>query len=95
MFPKLIAAKSLPDFSLRLKYNDGTEGNVSLKKWSTTPVFSVWNKSVPFDSVFIVRENVIAWNEELEIDADSLYLELKGITFEELKSQELLHAATK
>ena len=95
MFPKLIDVKPLSDFVLHLKYDDGTEGNVSLNKWATTQVFSSWSKQKNFSSVYIPRENVVAWSSEMEMDADSFYLELKGMSFEELKSLQSQHASVK
>ncbi len=93
MFPKLIDAKPLPEFALHLKFDDGTEGNISLKRWSKTQVFSRWKNEINFSEVFIPRQNVIAWNSEMEMDADSLYLELKGISYDELKLLNSKHAS--
>jgi hypothetical protein len=95
MFPKLLEVKPLPDFTLLLKYDDGVKGNISLKKLSATDVFSAWKNKVNFSKVSIPRDNVIAWNDEMEIDADSLYLELRGITFEQLKQESNHHASIK
>ncbi len=95
MFPKLTEVKPLPDFVLSLKFSDGTDGNISLKALSNTEVFSAWKKAIDFNKVFIPRENVIAWNDEMEVDADSLYLELRGITYDQLKQEISRYAATK
>jgi hypothetical protein len=65
-----------------LKFNDGTSGNISLKELGNTEVFSAWKQNVDFNKVFISHGNVIAWNDEMEIDAESLYLELKGLNYE-------------
>ncbi|MFI5135835.1 MAG: DUF2442 domain-containing protein [Chitinophagales bacterium] len=93
MFPKLLEAKSLPDYTLSLKFDDGISGKVSLRNLIDTEVFSPWKTSVDFNQVFIVRNNIIAWSDEMEIDADALYLELRGLTFEQWKEES--HAAIK
>ena len=95
MFPKLVEVKPLTDYNISLKYSDGVSGNVSLKSLSDTEVFSNWKTGTDFSRAFIPRENVIAWSDEMEVDADSLYLELRGISFEQLKKENSVHAAAK
>jgi hypothetical protein len=95
MFPKLTEVRPLPDYTISLTYNDGTKGNISLKELSNTEVFSAWKRGIDFNKVFISHSNIIAWNDELEIDAESLYLELKGISYEQWKEANKQHASAK
>lgn len=95
MFPKLVEIKPLNDYNISLKYSDGVAGHVSLKSLTDTEVFSNWKTGTDFNKPFIPRNNVIAWSDEMEVDADSLYLELRGISFEQLKKENSVHAAAK
>ena len=51
-------------------------------------VFKAWNEPGYFDRVHITSHRSIAWDEELELCPDALYMELTGKTFEELLAYE-------
>jgi hypothetical protein len=92
-FPKLLEIKALPNYTLWLKYDDGIEGAVSLKDLADKGIFKAWKTNeIPFENVYIERKKIVAWSEDLEIGADSLYLDLRGITFEEYKKENLAYA---
>ena len=95
MFPKLVEIKTLTDYNISLRYSDGIAGTISLKSLSDTEVFSNWKTGTDFSKAFIPRENVIAWSDEMEVDAEGLYLELRGISFEQWKKENSVHAAVK
>ncbi|MES2795571.1 MAG: DUF2442 domain-containing protein [Bacteroidota bacterium] len=89
MFPKLIDVKGLENFQLSLKYDDGTEGIVDISHLKNKGVFKKWNDGNLFFNVYIDREsNAVAWDNDLDICPDSLYLKLKGLTFEDWKEKQ-------
>ena len=93
MFPKLIQVIALDKFQIWLKFSDTTEGIVDLTHLTNRGIFIDWNAPGFFDKVYINSEtNAIAWSEDIELCPDSLYLQLKNLSFEEWKKSELVNA---
>ena len=93
MFPKPIQVKALKKYVIWLKYSDNTEGQLDLSHLAGKPAFSEWNNSELFLKVYIDIDTLaIAWNSDIELCPDSLYLKLKGLTFEEWKSKQAQYA---
>jgi Protein of unknown function (DUF2442) len=89
MFPKIIEVNSLPNFHLSLKYEDGTKGIVDISHLANKGVFKQWDQNNLFSLVYIDKDsNAIAWNDELDICPDALYLKLKKMSFENWKAKE-------
>lgn len=96
MFPQLVFAQPIPGYRLRLSYADGTQGTVDLSHLAGKGIFKQWDENDLFRQVKIDPEtNALVWNEMLDLDPDSLYLQIKGLTFEEFKAQwkQSAHAA--
>lgn len=94
MFPKIMKVSAVKPYSLWLQFSDGTEGVVDLSNVAGKGVFSRWNDPAFFQSVRIDSEsNAIAWGEGIDICPDSLFLQIKNLTFEEWKKTQLSHAA--
>ena len=86
MFPKLLEIKPLANYTLWLKYDDGTVGEVDLTEFTEKGVFKKIKDKTFFKQVYIDKEtDAVAWNEDLDLCPDSLFLKLKGLTFEEFK----------
>jgi hypothetical protein len=89
MFPRPVQVKALQKYEIWLKYSDNTEGQLDLSHLAGKPAFSEWIDSELFFKVYIDPEtHAIAWNCDIELCPDSLYLKLKGITFEEWKDKD-------
>jgi hypothetical protein len=90
-----IEVRATSDKSIWILFADGVSGEIDLSHLRGKGVFKKWENTVPFSSVHINPENhVVAWDNELEIDADNLYLELIGKTFDEWqKEHEPIYAA--
>lgn len=71
--PNLVNVKALENYALYLIYKDGIEGEVDLSHIERKGFFEAWETDF---KNFIVRGNILSWNENLEIDADALYLKL-------------------
>ncbi|MBI5214566.1 MAG: DUF2442 domain-containing protein [Ignavibacteriae bacterium] len=91
--PRPLQVRAMPNYYIWLAYDDGTQGEVNLSHLSGKGVFNAWQKEVDFQNVYIDKEtDAIAWNETLELCPNSLYLKIKGMTFEEWKEVQLVHA---
>lgn len=93
MFPVPVNVKSLGKYKIWLKYSDQTEGEVDLSTLANKGIFKIWENGNFFEKVFIDPvSKAIAWNDEIDLCPDTLFLELKGITFETWKKNELEYA---
>ncbi|MEK7264318.1 MAG: DUF2442 domain-containing protein [Bacteroidota bacterium] len=93
MFPIPVQIKPLNSFHLWIQYSDGTQGELNLSYLVGKGVFKALESENLFDKVYIDKETkAIAWNETLELCPDSLYLRLKGITFEQWKEMQDINA---
>jgi hypothetical protein len=88
---RAIAVKSLPGFKVEVKFNDGTEGIVDLSRLKNGVAFKFWLENGNFEKVYLDGEG-IAWNENLDIDALSVYLEITGQTFEQFADKQKNYA---
>lgn len=96
MFAKPIQVRAINKFVIWLKYSDNTEGQIDLSYLLDKPVFQCWKDKNLFFNVYIDKEtSAIAWNENIELCPDSLYLKLKGVTFEQWKEKYNAYAQSK
>lgn len=63
---------------LRVRYEDGVEGEVDLSAHVGRGVFAAWNDAAFFETVYVSAHGSIAWSEDIELCPDSIYLELTG-----------------
>lgn len=81
------AVKALEDYRIFLKFSDGKEGIVDLSEFRGKGVFEAWDKEGLFGKVHINDETkAIAWNENIELDVNNLYLKLIGKSFDEWRN---------
>jgi hypothetical protein len=96
MIAKPLQVKATGKYSIWLIYDDGTQGEINLNHLADKPVFKKWENNDFFNSVSIDNEtDAIRWDENIELCPDSLYLKLKGITFEQWKANQITHASDK
>ena len=65
-------------FRIWLRYSDGATGEVDLSDVAGRGVFATWNEPGFFDRVHITPHRSIAWNDEVELCSDALYMEVTG-----------------
>ncbi len=82
--PKILEALPLGGYKIRLKFEDGNSGEVDLSHLAGKGVFALWNNYENFKKVSVEDNRRLAWSDEIDIDADSLYMKLTGKTPEEL-----------
>jgi hypothetical protein len=82
---RIIEARVLDSFRLYVKFSDGVEGEVDLSALAGQGVFAAWSDSVFFEQVQIGSSGrSLDWGEQIDLSADSLYLNLTGKTVREL-----------
>ncbi len=88
MIPRPIHVHAVEKYKIYLRYLDGTIGEVDLSHLAGNGIFSQWDENNLFSHVFLDPEtHAIAWNEELEICPDALYLKILNRTFKEWKEE--------
>jgi hypothetical protein len=76
---KIIDVRPLPGFKIRVKFQDGVEGQVDLSDLVGKGVFSKWKEPGFFESVFIDKEShTVAWPGGIDLSPESLYAEITG-----------------
>ncbi|MEE9169683.1 MAG: DUF2442 domain-containing protein [bacterium] len=76
--------KTLENYKIWVKYDDGIEGTVDLSHLAGKGVFSLWNDYKEFEKVFISKSGAIAWTDQVDICPDSIYMQITGKSPEEL-----------
>ena len=66
-------------YRIWLRYSDGTTGEVDLSNIAGRGVFEKWNEPGYFEKVYIAPHRAIAWDDDLELCPDSLYMEITGV----------------
>ena len=82
--PSPVAVKALANHHVWLCYSDGVEGEVDLSDLAGRGVFKAWDSEVDFGDVHVGDQGQIAWNDELEVCADTLYMRITGKSPEEV-----------
>ena len=81
---KLVSARPLAGFRVYLTYDDGSEGEVDLSDLVGLGVFRLWEAPGTFERVHVAPHGALAWNDEVELCPDAMYLRLTGKSVEEL-----------
>ena len=82
---KIIEARVLDSFRLYVKFSDGAEGEIDLSALAGQGVFAAWNDPAFFGRVRIGSSGrSLDWSDQIDLSADSLYLNLTGKTAQEL-----------
>lgn len=82
--PTPTAVKSLPNFRIWLRYDDGVEGEVDLSDLAGRGVFVAWNDPGVFQDVHLGSHGAIEWHPEIDLCPDAMYLRLTGKSPEDL-----------
>ena len=82
--PKIEKVYALIPYKLQLVYSNGEMGEVDLSSLSGKGIFKKWDKDGFFQKAFIPKDHpAIAWDDELELCPNALYLEMIGKNYEE------------
>lgn len=81
---KLLRVTPLPGFKLYLEYDDGTAGDIDVSHLIGKGVFKALTDTALFESVAVGEHGEVRWTGDLDLCADSLYLQLTGKSAEDL-----------
>jgi hypothetical protein len=72
---KVINVNALDDYKLQVAFDNGVSGTIDLKDFIKKGIFSVLEDKSVFKKVYPTGHS-IAWNDDLEIDALTVYAEI-------------------
>ena len=79
-----VEVRALEPYRIWLRYDDGVEGEVDLSDVAGQGVFAAWEDHSFFAGVHLGPAGSIAWSDRIDMCGDALYLEITGLTPEEL-----------
>ncbi len=82
--PTILKAHPLEDYIIRLELADGVSGEADLSHLAGQGVFAYWNDYNNFRKAAVISGRYLAWSDEIDIDAASLYLIVTGKMPEEI-----------
>jgi len=82
--PIPIEVKPLDNYRLWVKFSDGVEGVVDLSEFVGDGVFALWSDYREFEKVHIGPSGEIAWNDQIDLCPDAIYLRITGKNPEDL-----------
>ena len=88
---KVQEVKYISDYIISIKFDDGVNGIIELNDLVQKGIFKVLQDKNQFAKVY-TNGYSIAWSNELEIDATTIYSELTGKNFGEILTPKLSHA---
>ena len=71
-------------YHIWLRYADGVAGEIDLSYLAGNGVFKIWDEPGYFEKVHITSHRAIAWDDDIELCADALYMKLTGKSVEEV-----------
>jgi len=74
--PMIVKAQPRTGFRIHLEFSDGANGEIDLSHLAGKGVFVFWNNYENFKKISIVDGRWLAWSDDIDIDADSLYIKL-------------------
>jgi hypothetical protein len=87
MIAKPLKVRALENYSIHVEFSDGLNGVLDLSHLAGKGVFRDWDKDGLFAKVHIGACGAIEWNEDIDICPDNVYLQLRGLTFEQWQQQ--------
>lgn len=79
-----ICVEPRPGYRIWLQYSDGSAGEIDLSGLVGRGVFQAWRKPSYFEKIHIAPHRAIAWDKDVELCADALYLQLTGKSLDEV-----------
>lgn len=81
----------VPEYKLKVSFDDGVSGVIDLKDFTENGIFSVLKDKQLFNKVYSVGY-AVAWSDELEIDAVTIYAEIINKDPKDILSTEMNYA---
>ena len=80
----LTSVEALSGYRLKLRFGDGVEGVVDLSAEVGKGVFAAWKDMEHFKRVRIGEFGGPVWEGEIDLCPDALYMEVTGMTVDQL-----------
>jgi hypothetical protein len=81
MLDRIIAAEARPDYHIWVRFEDGLEGEVSVKHLVGRGVFASWSDEAEFQKLFVDPESgTVAWPGDIDLAPDALHERLAKVT---------------
>jgi len=81
MLDRIVAAEARPDYHIWVRFEDGLEGEVSVKHLVGRGVFASWSDEAEFRKVFVDPESgTVAWPGDIDLAPDALHERLAQAT---------------
>lgn len=75
---KPVRVKAIRKYVIHAEFENGVSGEADLSDAAGKGIFKFWDIDNNFNDVFINKETLgIAWNENLEIDPETVYKQIK------------------
>ena len=84
--PRLLEVTVRPGFTVWVRYDDGSKGEVDLSDLAGRGVFAVWDSPGSFESAFVGPQGQLSWRRDVELCPDAIYMRLTGKTPEQVFS---------
>jgi hypothetical protein len=81
---KIVTATPLPDFRLKLTFDNAEVGVVDLSSLAGRGVFKAWQQPRVFNQVAVTDDGAVEWPGEIDLCPDARYLTKTGKTLGEL-----------
>ena len=79
-----IEVEAREPYRIWLRFSDGVSGEIDLSDVAGMGVFQAWDEPGFFEKVHLDEYGAVAWNEQIDLCSESLYLELTGKSWEVL-----------
>ena len=76
--PRAIAVQAQDNYMLWVQYDDGVAGRVDLSNLVGKGVFAAWTDRRIFEKVHIGPGGEIAWNDQIDMCPNAMYLKITG-----------------
>ena len=81
---KIVSVTVLDHYRLRLRFNDGVEGEVDFSKQPRTGVYAPWRDYGWFRRAHVGEYGELRWDDQLDFSPDALWLQVTGKRPEDL-----------
>lgn len=81
---KIESAKSLPNYCLELRFDQGEVGQVDLSSFAGRGVFAIWLEPGVFEQVVVTDQGSVQWPGAIDLCPDALYLHMTGKRTEDI-----------
>ena len=75
---KPVEVRALPGYRLWIRYSNGVSGEVDMSYLVRQGVFAAWEDFRSFETVHIGPGRQIAWNDDIDLCPDALYMKITG-----------------